>query len=83
MTTVFISGHRDLTRAEFDLHYLPRLRQAVEQGCDFVVGDAPGCDALAQAYLRACGSQSVIVYYRGRWPRNNIGRWPTRGVDAS
>jgi len=49
--TVFVSGHMDLTEEEFALHYAPRLREAAERDARFVVGDAPGCDYMAQKFL--------------------------------
>jgi hypothetical protein len=47
----FISGHLDLTQAEFDLHYRYLIDQALEENQSFVVGDARGADLLAQQYL--------------------------------
>ena len=50
--TYFISGHMDLTPAEFDEHYAPKIREAAMRSHNrFVVGDAPGCDAMAQRFL--------------------------------
>lgn len=48
---VFVSGHLDLTKEEFEEHYVPRLRKAVDNGARFVVGDAAGADSMTQQWL--------------------------------
>jgi hypothetical protein len=73
----FISGHLDLTEQEFQEHYAPRIDLAIARGATFVVGDARGTDALAQAYLQRQGA-SAIVYHMLESPRHNAG-FPTRG----
>lgn len=48
----YVSGHLDLTVEEFAVHYAPRILQALGAGHRrFVVGDAPGCDLMAQQML--------------------------------
>ena len=48
----YVSGHLDLTVDEFAHHYAPQVLQALEAGHrHFVVGDAPGCDLMAQQML--------------------------------
>lgn len=47
----FISGHLDLTAEEFKERYVPALLRALDLGCSFVVGDAHGCDFMAQRWL--------------------------------
>ncbi|MEH2156970.1 hypothetical protein [Nostoc sp.] len=44
----FISGHLDLTQAEFDHRYRFLIDNALKQNESFVVGDALGADILAQ-----------------------------------
>ncbi|MHC0062079.1 hypothetical protein ACWATR_04025 [Nostoc sp. UIC 10890] len=73
----FISGHLDLTQAEFDLHYRFLIDNALEQNESFVVGDARGADTFAQQYLFA-RAKAVVVYHMFTSPRNNIG-FSTRG----
>jgi hypothetical protein len=70
MKTYFVSGHLDLTKEEFDEHYVPKLAQAIEEGCHFVVGDAPGCDFMAQRFLRWAWSQRLLA---GVHPHENFG----------
>jgi hypothetical protein len=73
----FISGHRDITNEEFDLHYKLVLDQILrdDPNCEFVVGDCYGADAMAQKYLRG---QKVTVYHKGSRPRVNYG-YHTKG----
>ena len=68
----FISGHLDLTEKEFEIHYRPLIYCALSRGEAFIVGDAPGTDTIAQAYL--CGkTDAVTVYHMLVEPRNNVG----------
>jgi hypothetical protein len=70
--THFISGHLDLTLAEFEEHYRPLIDGALARGGSFVVGDARGTDALAQNYLLG-KTTAVVVYHMFSSPRNNAG----------
>ncbi|MEQ1565852.1 MAG: GNAT family N-acetyltransferase [Myxococcota bacterium] len=76
MHTFHVSGHRDLDPVEFEVHYLHQLEAAL--GDRFVVGDAPGADAIAHAWLHARGGRGV-VYHIGASPRFDPRGWPTRG----
>lgn len=70
--TYFISGHLDLTKEEFEEHYVPMFDAALVAGSEFVVGDARGADAMAQQYLH--GKTSLVrVYHMFDRPRNNAG----------
>lgn len=77
MPTYFISGHLDLTRAEFDEHYVPQIDAALAGDAKFVVGDARGADCLAQMYLSR-RKASARVFHMLEGPRNNSG-FPTVG----
>ncbi|MBP3958650.1 hypothetical protein J8F10_25670 [Gemmata sp. G18] len=70
--THFVSGHLDLTAAEFDEHYRPALDAALARGDSFVVGDARGAGTLAQNYLSG-KTRAVVVYHMFTSPRNNAG----------
>lgn len=70
--TIFISGHLDLTLAEFDLYYRPAIDEALARGDSFVVGDARGADAIVQNYLLG-KTGAVVVYHMLTSPRNNAG----------
>ncbi len=72
----FVSGHLDLTKEEFEEHYVPRLREALVSGGCFVVGDAPGCDYMAQRWIATAtaGSRpSYWVYHMLEHPRHCYG----------
>jgi len=74
MTTVaFVSGHLDLTSEEFEEHYVPKIRAAIQEGASFIVGDASGADTMAQRYLKAALYPHVTVYHMLTTPRNNAG----------
>ena len=78
MTTFFVSGHLDLTEREFESHYAKPISEALSKGGAFVVGDARGCDTMAQEYLRRRRS-SVTVFHMFTSPRNNVGGFCTFG----
>jgi hypothetical protein len=73
----YISGHLDLTPAEFEAYYRPAIDAALARGESFVVGDARGTDAIAQHYLLG-KTDAVVVYHMFTSPRNNAG-FPTIG----
>lgn len=65
----YISGHLDVTIEEFSEHYVPKLAEALERGDSFVVGDARGCDEMAQEYL-VIHTDKIKVYHMFDKPRN-------------
>jgi hypothetical protein len=80
----FDSGHRDLTAAEFDQHYLPQQDKAIAAGHHFVVVDAPGADAMVQTWLAGrVSSDQVTVYHAGRRPRHHSAGFAVRGGYAN
>lgn len=68
----FISGHLDLTPAEFNQYYRHQIDNALAKNQSFVVGDARGADTLAQQYLLG-KTKAVVVYHMFASPRNNPG----------
>jgi hypothetical protein len=78
MKTAMVSGHLDLTATEFWTHYAEALKASIALGHAIVVGDAPGADAMAQAYLFVQDYNNVTVYSSEGFPRprHNIGNWP-------
>jgi len=74
----FVSGHLDLTADEFAVHYAPKLTAAIADGAAFVVGDARGCDRMAQEFLFD-HKQTVRVFHMLKAPRHNVGGFPTAG----
>lgn len=73
--TYFISGHRDITDAEFADNYATALDKIVKENENaiFVVGDYSGVDILAQNYLvdtLGINPNRVTVYHMFDSPRN-------------
>lgn len=60
----FISGHLDLSLEQFHMHYVPKLKMAIEKGHQFVMGNAMGADTMALEYLlQNCPSKDRITVY--------------------
>ena len=73
--TYFISGHRDITKEEFEFNYEPLINLAIHENPDakFVVGDYYGADIMAQDYLMdilCYDPEKVTVYHMLEAPRN-------------
>ena len=62
----FISGHIDLPRQTFLLHYKDRLDAAIAAGDDFILSNASGADSLALQYLQSqnVSPSRVKIYIR-------------------
>ena len=71
--TIFISGHLDISIKEWEIHYLPKIKEYVEQKCFFVIGDARGCDQMSMNYLWDNKVENVIIYHMFEKPLNNPG----------
>jgi len=74
-STYFISGHRDITEAEFEINYQPVINMVLEENPNayFVVGDYHGLDIMAQNYLMDVMDidvDRITVYHMGDAPRN-------------
>lgn len=78
MTTVFISGSRNITRLNRQIR--DRLRNVVDQNFAIIVGDADGADKALQKHLSDMGYDNVVVYCSGRSCRNNIGNWKVKHI---
>jgi hypothetical protein len=76
---IFVSGPVDLDAKEFDIHYAPMMKKAVEEGASFVIGDCQGTDQLAQQYLFFMHYIDVTVYHMLATPRHNVGNFKTVG----
>lgn len=76
--TYFISGHRDITKEEFEKFYVDKIDYIVDDDPFpmFVVGDYEGADIMAQEYLRTLIDQGriseydVFVYHMFEKPRH-------------
>ncbi|MBU0552762.1 hypothetical protein KKF91_17055 [Myxococcota bacterium] len=72
MNVYYISGHLDLSQDEFERFYREKIDTALNEGAQFVVGDARGADAISQSYLLG-KTDDVTVYHMFSNPRNNAG----------
>jgi hypothetical protein len=80
--TAFVSGHLDLTDEEFQQHYADKISEACNLGHRIVVGDAGGCDLIAQKFLYHVPSEfcdHITVYHMFDHPRNNPCGYSTIG----
>ena len=88
MSTYFISGHRDITEDEFNIHYRLPIMKALDSDMDvkFVVGDYYGVDEMAQKFLNELVKEfeleysRVTVYHMFEKPRMNHGNFRTIGT---
>lgn len=80
MTCVMLGGSRHITRLADEV--VVRLSRIVAQGLRVVVGDANGADKAFQAHLSKQAYGHVEVFCAGTTPRNNLGRWACRQIDA-
>ena len=70
--TYFISGHRDLSKEDFQLYYEPIIDEVVSNDSDaaFVVGDCDGVDKFAMNYICKYYTVPLIIYHMFDTPRN-------------
>lgn len=76
--TYFISGHRDITKEEFEKFYIHAIDNVIDNDSfpTFVLGDYHGADIMAQNYLHELldqgklGEGDIYVYHMGETPMN-------------
>lgn len=72
----FISGHRDLTKEEFDTYYIPLIDEIIRNDVftEFVVGDWEGCDTMFINFLlEQVDYPPVTIYHVEEEPRTKYG----------
>ena len=72
----FVSGHRDLTKEEFDTHYVPLIDEIIRNDVftEFVVGDWEGCDTMFINFLlEQVDYPPVTIYHVEEEPRIKYG----------
>lgn len=74
-STIFISGHRNITEEEFNNNYCERIHGELIANPEvrFVIGDYHGVDIMAQNYLLdqlGVDPEKVTVYHMWDKPRN-------------
>jgi probable addiction module antidote protein len=80
MNTIFVGGSRHVSRLPPEVK--KRLDNVVVSGHQVFVGDANGADKAVQKHLHDKQYDKVVVFCTGDTPRNNLGAWRTRAVDA-
>jgi len=76
----FISGHRNITDAEFRTNYIPKLEEAIKNDGEFLVGDYYGVDMISQEYLKGrVSDDKVTVYHMYKSPRYYVDGFKTKG----
>lgn len=80
MTTVFLSGSRQLSRLNDVIK--ARINNMIEKDFRILVGDANGADKAIQKFLFDVSYLNVIVYCAGETCRNNIGNWDVTQVSV-
>lgn len=68
----FISGHRDLSKEDFQLYYEPIIDKVIsnDSEAEFVVGDCDGVDKYAMDYIFKYYIVPLIIYHMFDTPRN-------------
>lgn len=66
----FISGHRDLTKKEFEAYYISRIDSIInkDENALFVLGNSPGTDTYAIEYLDSRGKFFKVYQYEDYLP---------------
>lgn len=80
MNTIFIGGSRHVSRLPAEVR--KRLDNVVASGHQVVVGDANGADKAVQKHFLDARYDRVTVFCSGDTPRNNLGAWQVRRIDA-
>jgi|SaaInlV_130m_DNA_3_1039695.scaffolds.fasta_scaffold01588_2 hypothetical protein len=78
MTTVFLSGSRQLNRLNEAIK--ARVNNMIEKSFLILVGDANGADKAMQQYLTDTHYSNVKIFCSGEACRNNIGNWDVTQV---
>ena len=60
----FVSGHRDLTKEEFEEHYVPLIQKVLKSDIfpEFIVGDWEGCDSMFLSFIKDYEVHVIITY---------------------
>src|SRR5947209_6472057 len=82
MQKLFMGGSRRVSSLPASVEY--RIDHIIiATGLSVLVGDADGADKAFQSYLYKREYQNVEVFCSGSSPRNNVGGWPLRCIEAA
>lgn len=68
----FVSGHRNLTKEEFEKHYSSKIKYILRSDPNphFIVGDWEGCDSMFIDFIKGdIGSCILSIYHVESFPR--------------
>lgn len=73
----FVSGHRDLTKEEFEKYYVPFIDFVISEDnyASFVVGDWEGCDSMFVQYMEESYTDIPILILYVFTPRITGGNY--------
>ena len=76
--TAFVSGHLDLTTAQFESHYQPALDDALARGDMFILSDSRGADTMTLRYLlhKDIHPARITIFLASRGGEARRGRGP-------
>lgn len=77
---IVLGGSRHIHAIPEELTNL--LQEWLDQGANFLVGDAPGADSAFQLILKKLKALNVTIYSSAGYVRNNFGQWPHRNVES-
>ena len=79
----FISGHMNLTKNEFDLHYKSEIDKSINEGGTYVIGNAKGADTMALDYLlyKGIDPKNITIYFYNRYGNKYSKKYIDRGVN--
>ena len=78
--TVVLGGSRNHNQLPDEV--VERLQTWINEGVDFVVGDASGIDTVFQSVLKKYKDVQVRVFTSAPHVRSNLGDWPVVPVDS-
>lgn len=60
---IFISGHKDLTKEEFEQYYIPLIDQGIYNNAKFYISNYGNCDRFSYDYFKLCEYYNVEICF--------------------
>jgi adenine-specific DNA-methyltransferase len=80
MEAAFLGGSRRIALLNESVR--SKLDELIARGLWMFIGDANGADRAIQQHFAGRGYEQVLVYSMTEIPRNNVGHWKIRLVEA-